>query len=117
MPRCDGAFFLPSSTQREIFSARSQVEAENAKRKAKNESGGLRQPLLQPYILVMPQGGRDLAVVALKEQLKLPDVHGIMGQIARALAYLHSKGILHADIKLLVSANKVHPSTFRSQSC
>ena len=117
MPRCAGAPLLPSPSAREILCARTQVEAENAKRKAKNESGGLRQPLLQPYILVMPQGGRDLAVVALKEQLKLPDIHGIMGQIARALAYLHSKGILHADIKLLVSANKVHPSTFRSQSC
>ena len=79
------------------------MEAENAKRKAKNESGGLRQSLLQPFILVMPMGGRDLAVVALKERLKLPDIHGIMGQIAKALAYLHSKGIAHADIKLLVS--------------
>ena len=88
-----------------------QVEAENAKRKAQNESGGQRQPLLQPYILVMPQGGRDLAVAALKERLKLPDIHGIMGQIAEALAYLHSKGILHADVKLLVSVNRVHVHT------
>ena len=46
-----------------IFPVLAQVEAENAKRKAQNESGGQRQPLLQPYILVMPQGGRDLAVV------------------------------------------------------
>ena len=61
-------------------------------------------PLLKPYVIVMPMGGRDLAVAALKERLKLPDIHGIMGQIAKALAYLHSKGIAHADIKLLVSA-------------
>ena len=65
----------------------------------------------------MPQGERDLAVVALKERLKLPDIHRIMGQIAEALAYLHSKGISHADVKLLVSANRVHGLTLRSQSC
>ena len=104
MPRCDGARFSAIPPQVcEIFPVLAQVEAENAKRKAQNESGGQRQPLLQPYILVMPQGGRDLAVVALKEQLKLPDIHGIMGQVAKALAYLHAKGIAHADVKLLVS--------------
>ena len=79
------------------------MEAENAKRKANNESGGQSQPLLQPHIMVMPMGSRDLAVVALKEQLKLPDIHGIMGQVAKALAYLHTKRIAHADVKLLVS--------------
>ena len=79
------------------------MEAENAKRKANNESGGLSRPLLQPHIIVMPMGSRDLAVVALKEQLKLPDIHGIMGQVAKALAYLHTKRIAHADVKLLVS--------------
>ena len=67
----------------EIFPVLAQVER-NAKRKAQSESGGQRQPLLQPYILVMPQGGRDLAVVALKERLKLSDIHGIMGQSASA---------------------------------
>ena len=79
------------------------MEAENAKRKANNESGGQSRPLLQPHIIVMPMGSRDLAVVALKEQLKLPDIHGIMGQVAKALAYLHTKRIAHADVKLLVS--------------
>ena len=111
MPRCEGAPLLPSPSAREILCARTQVEAENAKRKAKNESGGKRQPLLQPYILVMPQGERDLAVVALKERLKLPDIHRIMGQIAEALAYLHSKGLAHADVKLLVRVNSVHLHT------
>ena len=61
----------------------------------------------------MPQGGRDLAVVALKERLKLPNIHGIMGQIAKALAYLHSKGIAHADIKLLVGGNSVQSCMFK----
>ena len=84
------------------------MEAENAKRKANNESGGLSQPLLQPHIIVMPMGSRDLAVVALKEQLKLPDIHGIMGQVAKALAYLHAKGIAHADVKLLVRVVNSH---------
>ena len=79
------------------------MEAENKLREAKNESEGLPVPLLQPYIIVMPMGGRDLAVVALKERLKLPDIHGIMGQVAKALAYLHTKRIAHADVKLLVS--------------
>ena len=84
------------------------MEAENAKRKANNESGGLSRPLLQPHIIVMPMGSRDLAVVALKEQLKLPDIHGIMGQVAKALAYLHAKGIAHADVKLLVRVVNSH---------
>ena len=55
------------------------------------------------YGIVMPQGDRDLAVVALKERLDIPDVREIMLQQARNLEYIHSQRLVHADIKLLVS--------------
>ena len=77
-------------------SARHQVEVENVKR----EKSQL--PPLPPRIIVMPRGDRDLTVAALKERLSLSDVCVIMRQVARSLSHLHSKGILHADVKLLV---------------
>ena len=51
---------------------------------------------------MMPLGGRDLAVAALKERLTISDVRTIMTQIGHALSYLHSKRIVHGDVKLLV---------------
>ena len=91
------------------------MENENKKRTAENESGGLRKSKLQPYIIVMPKGGHDLAIVALKERLNLRDIHGIMGQVAKALAYLHSRGIAHADIKLLVCMYEWFVRTIKSR--
>ena len=90
-----------------------QVLAENNKRKIYNESGtGLQKPLVYPHMILMPKGDRDLAVVALKERLMLPDCQDILGEIGRALAYLHSKSIVHADVKLLVSRQRKRRNRF-----
>ena len=77
-------------------SARYQVEAENVKR----EKSQL--PPLPPRIIVIPRGDRDLAVAALKERFDLSDVRVIMRQVGKGLDYIHSKGIVHGDVKLLV---------------
>ena len=86
-------------------SARHQVEVENVKR----EKSQL--PPLPSRIIVMPRGDRDLAVAALKERFDLSDVRVIMRQVAQSLDHVHSKSIVHGDVKLLVrrKAQKRHP--------
>ena len=57
-----------------------------------------RERSLTDRIIVMEQGDRDLAVVALKEQLDLAATRTIVRQIALSLEYIHRKGIIHADV-------------------
>ena len=57
-----------------------------------------RERSLTDRIIVMEQGDRDLAVVALKEQLDLAATRNIVRQIALSLEYIHRKGIIHADV-------------------
>ena len=55
--------------------------------------------------LIMPMGNRDLAVASLKERLDFSTIIAIMSQIACCLQYVHSVGIIHADVKLLVRSS------------
>ena len=58
------------------------------------------QPL-HNHILVMARGDRDLAAVALREQLDLSTIRRITREIAFAVQHLHSTGVIHSDLKQL----------------
>ena len=54
-----------------------------------------------PHVLVLPAMGASLATITLSERLAedIGEVRTIVTQIAGALAVLHSRGVVHGDVK------------------
>ena len=77
----------------------------DAKKLAENLTAKLDWPECPKYRygIMLKRGERDLAAVALRERLGLSAIRDISRQVVRSLVHLHSKDILHADIKSLAS--------------
>ena len=80
-----------------------EVQREQERSKDRFDTHSEMLKLLRPRILVMESGDRDLAVVALKEQLTLSTTQLVFSQIACSLEHLHSVRILHGDVSAFMS--------------
>ena len=107
----DAKFVVPIIFASDEDPERWEADAKNLAEKLTEKLEWLECPDYR-YGIVMRKGARDLAVVALKERLDLPAVRGTMNQIARALAHVHSKRIVHADVKNL-NLLRLHDRTWR----